>query len=452
MKSKVIKLTVLVVFIVLTGCQTGAGSPSSAQPKPADTVADEITQSVNTAWDGNTATIWNKLQHTSVTKLKSLQSDTTDPEQQAWLALALISKQKQNTTADLVTQLEAWRAAHPDHPGNSVFPSNDTLNGLTTQPLPQHVAVLIPQSGSYATSGQSIREGFVNAYYNNPNATSKQSLKFYNTTNADVNALYQQAVADGADFVVGPLIKDDVQALAANAIPVTTIALNYTNGSLPTNYYEFGLAPEDETVQLADRAYEAGKSKALIIAPQTPWGDRLVATFKARWETLGGSVQDTWLFTKRGTFNDEVARLLKIDLSVDRELMREDNDKNVLSKQRRQDFDVIFIFAQAQDARTIVPLLNYYYVTDVPIYGSSSVYSGRANAAKDADLKGVTVCDIPVNEQSNRLYAVGQDAFQLSQSLVRMNALPNFPVYGSTGAMILDKQQIHRRMPCRLIG
>jgi len=85
--------------------------------------------------------------------------------------------------------------------------------------------------------------------------------------------------------------------------------------------------------------------------------------------------------------------------------------------------------------------------------------SGRPNPAKDVDLNGVIVCDIPWNRQgsrdessSNRLYAVGQDAYLLSQNLSRLAEIPSFPVYGSTGALFLSPQnQIHRRIPCTAI-
>lgn len=239
------------------------------------------------------------------------------------------------------------------------------------------------------------------------------------------------------------------------AFNTPTLALNYSdanNQMLPTNFYEFGLLPEDEAAQIADRAHNAGLSRALVIAPQDNVGQRLATKFKARWQELGGSIQDSLYFTAQSDLNENIASLLHVNPKSKKELQQQ---------QRRQDFDVIFIFTQPQQAHLIVPLLKFYYTSNTPIYATSSVYSGKPNPTKDVDLNGVTVCDIPwnmrvngVNDQiqADRLYAVGQDAYLLSAAMQRLQNLPHFPIYGYTGALTMSaSQQIHRRLPCTVI-
>jgi outer membrane PBP1 activator LpoA protein len=268
-----------------------------------------------------------------------------------------------------------------------------------------------------------------------------------------MTGLYQQAFNDGADFIVGPILKDNVQQLSSGSFTIPVLALNYTdvNWSLPSHFYEYGLLPEDEAAQIADRAHEAGHSRAIIIAPKNAWGNRMVAAFTPRWQADGGSVQDSWYYTPGGKYNKEVAQLMKVN-PVD--------GRQPGTQQRRQDFDVIFLFSQPQDSHAIVPMLRYYYVGNVPIYATSAVYSGKPNPTRDVDLNGVIICDIPWSMrvaqsasgdsvQSDRLYAVGQDAYMLSQSMQRFSQLPNFPIYGKTGALVMSStHQIHRRLPC----
>lgn len=105
-----------------------------------------------------------------------------------------------------------------------------------------------------------------------------------------------------------------------------------------------------------------------------------------------------------------------------------------------------------------MPLLKYYYAGDVPVYATTSVYSNKLNTPTDTDLNGVIVCDIPTDKSkpnasnSNRLYAVGEDAYLLSQSFHRLMQLPYFPIYGTTGGLSLaSSHQIHRRTPCKPI-
>ncbi len=465
MKKQSLLGLMMITVMGLTSCSSisfPSFTPSAAE-KPAPSAH---TGTYNTAlWEGGPTDVWSKLEQQSSAKLTAMQNDTADPEQKAWIQLALISKHNSTNTPQLARALIAWREQNPGHPANTLLPSDTTLNQLQTTPPPQHIAILLPQHGPYASSGQTVREGFLNAYYANLSKMGNQSVKFYDTaTSNDMAALYQQAISEGADFIIGPLTKENVQQLSrSGSFNAPTLALNYTDiswGSLPTNFYEFGLLPEDELTQMANRARSDGSSRAIVIAPATAWGKRMVSAFSNRWESAGGNIQQTWYYSANTNFNQEIAKLLNVNPNTDKQLSREGNDKATLEKQRRHDFNVIFIFAQSQEAHQIIPLLRYYYANDVPIYASSSVYSGSPNPTQDVDLNGVIVCDTPWNREiahagkgsGNRLNAVGQDAYLLSQTLPRLTALPNFPMYGSTGALVLSSNhQIHRRVPCTAI-
>ena len=278
-------------------------------------------------------------------------------------------------------------------------------------------------------------------------------MSFYDTsTNPDTAALYQQALNEGADTVIGPLTKDNVRTLLNKGnFPVPTLALNYTDltfGSLPTNFYEYGLSPDDEAQQVADKAALSGHSRAIIIAPDDSWGKRISSILVKRWQSVGGSVSDTLYFNQKTNLTQSVAALLHVNPKEDRAKMQKDNNKTTLEQQRRQDFDVIFLLATPVNAREIVPLLRYYYADNIPIYSTSAIYSGKATPEKDSDLNGVMFADIPWVLQNNmqggdnnRLYAVGRDAFLLSTQFARLNKLPNFPIHGATGELMLTSQQ-----------
>jgi len=449
-------MLIALLFLALTGCSS---MPRLSLPQSTTETAfsGSLAQMNDPAfWQGNAASIWKRLQYIPRSQLEAAQATLGNTDKSAWVQLALISKRYSLNTSQLVQELIAWRNQHSSHPGATLFPDNATLSHLAAV-TPQHIALLLPLTGNLASSGQAVRDGFLSAYYSG----EKRMLSFYDTSQTtSMPALYQQAIAKGADFVIGPLTKSEVQQLSSvGTFPVPTLALNYTTvyfGSLPTNFYEYGLAPEDESEQIADKAKQAGLSHALIIAPQTPWGQRTASAFISRWRALGGSIQDTWYFRPRITdFNQEVAHLLQVDPQADRKLMQKDNNKTTLEKQRRRDFDVIFLFAQPEFARAIVPLLRYYYADNIPVYATSAVYTGQPNPAKDMDLNGVTVCDLPWTLQAkgdNRLYALGRDAYLISQSFTRLTQLPQFPLYGATGALTLtSKQQIHRRLPCNTV-
>lgn len=413
------------------------------------------TLQTKTVWDNNSAIIWASLQQQSPTSLAELQAKTDDPNKKAWIQLALISKRKNVSTSSLANELMAWRQGNPSHPANQLIPSDSVLIQLKSSPPPHHIAILLPQSGVYASSGQSIREGFLHSYYANLSQVEKQTIKFYDTSStSNMGALYQQALADGADFVIGPLMKENVSQLSASTkFTAPTLALNYTSSSFfssrPTNFYEFGLLPEDEITQIATHARQSGVSRAIVIAPENAQGMRLVSAFNARWKALGGTVQSGFYYPKQTDFNMDIPRLLNVNPNVDKKLMQKNNNKEILAQQRRQDFDVIFIFSPSQEARQIVPLLRFYYADNVPVYGISEIRSTQSDA--NLDLKGVIVCDIP-DKGSNRFYALGQDAYLLSQSMQSLENIPNFPLNGATGSLSMSAQQIHRQLLCAPIN
>lgn len=457
MTKNILNLFCLVVgTIFVAGCDTVHSSMPSSHDTREQSAATQAPGTASVSedafWQGSPNTVWNRLQYLSVKQLNATHSG--DATANAWVNLALISKRDSTNTPKLVNDLIAWRAANPSHPGNSLFPDNNTLSSLLTTQQPHHIAILLPLSGPLGRQGQVVRDGFLSSYYA---AHTKQAISFYNTnSNPDVSVQYQKALSDGADFVIGPLTKDQVKNLMNGSISVTTLALNYTDSSsLPTNLYQFGLAPQDEAVQLADKAKQAGHSRALIIATQSDWGQKVVKTLSARWQADGGSVQDVLYVTPQTNLTQSVASLLHI--TPPKEGMNAVQDKNSPSMrdQRRQDFDVVFLLTTPQTARVVVPLLKFYYVDNAPVYAISSVYSGSRSPQRDMDLNGVIFCDTPwtilgsePRAHGSRLYAVGRDSYLLSRDLPRLTMLPSFPIYGSTGALTLTSDhQVFRRLP-----
>ncbi|OGT61843.1 MAG: hypothetical protein A3F14_03150 [Gammaproteobacteria bacterium RIFCSPHIGHO2_12_FULL_43_28] len=454
-KNRLINLAILIAITALTSCSTLS---SSRNTEARENQQQKITSAYDSAiWDSNTAKTWENLQRIPSSQLTEMKKARLGETEQTWVELALISKDENRNTRDLARALLAWHEQNTTHPANQLLPDTNTLRRLANANPPRQIAVLLPQNGSYASSSQRIREGFLNAYYTNQLKAGKQNVKFYDTSQTqDLASLYEQAVAEGADFVVGPLVKEDVEQMSKKG-PFRTplLALNYTEphlfNALPGNFYEFGLLPEDEAAQLAASARRSGLSDAIIIAPQNAWGRRLTSAFSSEWQTAGGNIRETWYFSPKTNFSQEIAKLLHVDLAKDKELMEAHSNRAALSQQRRQDFNVIFLFASAKDAEVIVPTLKFYYVNNVPIYATSTVNANNTNVSEN-DLKDVVVCDTPSNRATDRLYSVGQDAYLLSQTLNQLETLQNFPIQGATGALVLSmKQQVHRRLPCRTV-
>ena len=79
--------------------------------------------------------------------------------------------------------------------------------------------------------------------------------------------MYDRAVGDGAELIIGPLSKDNVTSLQLRSqLPVTTLALNYLDDAQPNdNLFQFGLSLDVEAMQTAERAWLEGHRAALVV-------------------------------------------------------------------------------------------------------------------------------------------------------------------------------------------
>lgn len=405
----------------------------------------------------NRRALWLTLTSLPQAELNTMAVEAVDKsEMQGWLQLAVISRKYRNNSKSLLAALDQWQMHFSSHPANQILPNPlDSISSKLLTP-PKQVALLLPLSGPLSGPGNAIREGFMAAYKTN-RVDESTKIKVYDTSKGDITNTYHQAISDGAEYVVGPLTKAQVATIASLDHPVPTLLLNDTDTSTQNNSYSLGLSPVNEAIQVAIKAKSKGYRKALIIAPNNAWGNEVAKAFTNQWNADGGLVVDTLRYAAKQDLNKSMKDFLQITNSQEREkILKQVLGYNVQSTtSRRQDFDMIFLLAYPSKARQIMPLLKYYYAGDVPVYATSSVYSGSANALKDKDLDGIIFCDIPwvFSHQMgtknwpeqfnsyNRLYALGMDSYTLATQL---NQLILFPADGSndsTGILYLKPTQ-----------
>ncbi|MCC5792804.1 MAG: penicillin-binding protein activator [Legionellaceae bacterium] len=376
-----------------------------------------------------------------------------------WMQLAAIARSRQEPE-HLLAQLEQWRAQHHGHPANSLLPSSLPAIKPWLHPLPQQVALLLPLSGPLAGPGQAVLDGFKAA--RQQQGQGHMQIRTYDTWQQNISALYQQALAEGAQYVVGPLSKPEVAQLATQPHPVPTLLLNDADKRVQSNAYQFGLSPSNEARQLALKASSDGRRHALLIAPEGRWGQEVSQAFVDQWQKAGGQLVDSLNYDNTTNFNQAIEQLLHVSESEQRSaaLKKILGKKMASTTRRRQDFDMIFLLAYPGKARQIMPLLRYYYLNDTPVYSISTVYGGVKDTAKNRDLDGIIFCDMPwVFQQQeshhanwpeslnsyNRLYALGMDSFALASQLNQLILFPAMGISEYSGVLYLNQaQQIAR--------
>ncbi|MEQ3637782.1 penicillin-binding protein activator [Alcanivorax sp.] len=419
--------------------------------------------------DYNHNMIWQLLMQMPNTDLANA-IDGSSGDLLGWLTLAQLYR---DPVADLdaqITRLNQWKNQWRNHPAIDDVPQ--MLNALekAASQRPSQVAILLPTTGPLKNAGNALQEGIMTAFYQQQKSGHPPSLRFYDSGSDDVLAVYQQAVTDGADFILGPLSKDKAATIAGQGtLPVTTMALNYIEtDNRPDNFFQFGLAPEDEARQIANHAAANGALQAGVLYPEGDWGARVAQAFVDRWQELGGSVTVTRTYQEGPSIGETVEEMLLAAQSQKRgnAVSRFTSLKMDNPPRRRQDMDFLFLLADPNQGRQVKPALNFHYAKDLPVYSTALIYSGEENPRRDQDLNGIRFVDMPwiltddnkalhdaANEQwpdghgrYERLFAMGIDAYRLQGRLYLLNALPSSELPGVTGRLHMENQRIVREL------
>lgn len=418
--------------------------------------------------------IWESLSLLSERSLQQLQPSQAPDVLSGWIELVRFSKKYQLNPSLLRTAINNWQRRYTDHPVHITL-----LEGLRNRKqedvdLPKNISLLLPLSGRFANAAKAIRDGLFAAYYAKKEKENI-SIRVYDTKGKPelIEDIYDKAVTDGAQFIIGPLNKSSIKKLSeSQELTVPTLALNYINteDNPPEKLYQFGLSPEEEARQVAERTWLDGHVNAAVLTPTGPWGDRVHKAFQERWEAVGGRVVEQQSYnSSKNDFSSPIRKLLNIDDSKRRyrKMSRLLNKKVKYSTYRRQDIDFIFIAGYPRQARQIRPQLKFFHASQVPVYATSHIFTGNLNPERDRDMDGIRFGDMPwvlsdttshrglrneieslISKEGNkhqRLYAMGVDAFNIIAALNTLKAYPYERYQGETGSLSLDEKQRLKR-------
>ena len=415
-----------------------------------------------------THVIWDALQSAGVANVRdSLPRDA--PQAAGWIALAEAHAAHAYDPTAFAAAIAAWQTTYPDHPAQTLLVAELVEQSEEALSPPAKIALLLPLQGPLASVGQAIRDGFIAARFSGVMNPSPDVL-VYDVNAANVVTSLQSAVADGARFVVGPLDKGALDALLASGEPsLPMLALN-TATKPPANttrLFQFGLRPEDEAIDAAERAWRDGRRRMIAMVPENDLGERLMAAFSARWHELGGTLVDDVRYKHSvSSYAAAVRQTFGLQQSEARAaaLRRLLNRAIVTEARRRQDVDGIMLSASSVEARQILPQFRFLGAGNLPIYATSHVYGGARNPGADQDLNGVMFGDSPwvlgTGDQALRrvysdywrggisglrFFAFGTDAFRIIPYLGQLRAQSGMRIAGASGQLYIDGAGLVRR-------
>ncbi|MFC5570509.1 penicillin-binding protein activator [Lysobacter yangpyeongensis] len=294
---------------------------------------------------------------------------------------------------------------------------------------PVKLAVLLPLSGNLATAAAPVRDGFLTGYYGE--TRRRPEVTFYDTSTGAI-AAYDRAVAEGNDFVVGPLGRDEVGALFnRGTLPVPMLALNRAQVPPPAGNASFSLSPEDEGIAAAEFLLDRGAHSVLVIGAEDDTQRRAVASLRERLAERGGVVTDV---VGEGTadFAPFAAKPGGID--------------------------AIFLATRGSAARQLIPRLALAGLAGKPRVATSQLLSGTGKAEEDRVLDGIAfpseswtthgIRNLPpavsaaailpnAKGPAARLFGFGYDAWLITAYLERL-ATSATGIEGATGVLRID--------------
>jgi outer membrane PBP1 activator LpoA protein len=415
--------------------------------------------------------LWQGLLVSKPDVLRDSANATADPQVKGWLQLASLATSTGQEGTGWLNGAARWRNANPDHPAMLIIASMQLPDEVIPD-YPRRVALLLPLSGRNARAGEAIQNGFLGAYFATaPGAADTPAIRVYDVVEeGGASAAYDAAVSDGAEFVVGPLLRSNVLELANDTlVPVPVLTLNYLPEETlaPPGLYQFALAPEDEARSAAYRAIADGHTRAVALVPGNDWGRRVLQSFATELEALGGTLLDQRTYTTGiQDFSTTIEELMGLSGSIERYQRLRANLGTPLEfePRRRRDSEFIFLAADAPAGRLLKSQLKFHYSGDLPVYSTSFIYAmdGRSNA----DLNGIMFADAPwiirpqdeiaglpqlygdfwpEQRRLSRLHAMGYDAYRLVAPLHAARVEPMQAFDGATGRLMLDADGRIRR-------
>ncbi|MEC5319938.1 penicillin-binding protein activator [Brenneria populi subsp. brevivirga] len=445
---------------------------------------------------------------------------------QGWLDLLNAYQNNRPSPDQLKPAIEDWQTRYPHHPAAQTLPTQLTQFTDFHPSQVSSIALLLPLNGQAQVFANAIQQGF-NAAKNGqaavaaqlpaaeaapsgenasiatpeqtadaagqndgapaqysgemtppaaqptpaPTLPSSLPVKVYDTSSQPLANVLAQAQQDGASLVIGPLLKNEVEQLAANQSPLNILALNQPEHVQNSpNICYFALSPEDEARDAAKFIHQQGKQQPLLLVPRGNLGDRIVNAFAQAWSQQGGG---TLLQQRLGsTFELKQAINSGAGMSLSGQpvntapqtalpsttvggLTIPSQVEPVAGASMSGNIDAVYIIATPDELALIKPMIDMRTTSRArpALYASSRSFQAGSGPDFRLEMEGLQFSEIPLLAGANpalmqqvsgqfkndyslvRLYAMGMDAWTLSSHFAEMRQMPGHQVAGATGML-----------------
>ena len=409
----------------------------------------------------------------------SVASAESDPFKAGWYALASLYKRYQLRSNQLIREVEKWKLRYPAHPVLDFMPTQLTNIPESSPYQPENIAVLLPLSGRFQQQAEAVQYGLLHAFYSQQQANKQADqsallaapkLHFYDTQAQTPEQIVAQFKEQNIDFVIGPLIKEEIEAFLplVASIPVLTLN-NFTEQQAPETdkqaiawHYAFPLSPEDEAKQAAQLIALKQHKKPLVIAPNSDYGQRVAEAFTEQWQSLSNTQAESHFFNDKAQLDSFIDDLLQTTKSKVRiaQIKAITNLSLEAEIRSRRDIDAVYIVSKRDELILLKPFIDVSvspFAASMPLYASSRSHLLDRGDKQNSELSNLIFSDSPFlldtenktfkeieqawGKQSLptlRLFALGFDSYQLIEQLMQLQSTEGYSYKGLVGELSLD--------------
>ncbi|MGL5948179.1 MAG: penicillin-binding protein activator [Aeromonas sp.] len=398
----------------------------------------------------NRQQIWSLLKGLPPSTLRAYQEAPAPDATSGWLELAAVMQEYGDHPAQLVRQFGAWQAAYPNHIAAQFAPASLSSLAAGSNDSVRQVAVFLPLSGNLEPQGSAIRNGMLMAY------KAQQlpfGLNFYDTQSKSMAELYQQAINEGANLIIGPLLKEWVSELLALQPTIPVLALNELDSPIyGDKLYYFSLSAAADAAQAASDLYQKGYRKPLVIAAQGRIGNNSSRAFTQAWASLSSTQPVIATFAERNQVQGMVRNALSGRTARAGEIQAYGSEPQAI--------DVVYVVANHLEMRMIKPYVDISVnpMGSLPIYTSARGFDSTAKEVT-TEINGLHIANPPLlgpafsqqreqiallwpelNSDLLRMFAMGYDALLLADHLPRMRQMGTTEPSGMSGQLSIDSK------------
>jgi len=286
------------------------------------------------------------------------------------------------------------------------------------------IGVLLPLTGKYANYGQQVLKG-IRLAISRPEFESAIVLHIQDTAgDAEQCVLaYQQLLAQGAEWVIGPLLSSNTQALVPfliEDIPVIALSNKIQLAAESPALFIHSLAKVVQADFMARHAIKEGKENIVILHGYSDSAFEEAAAFAQTFMDAGGEILDIVELEKG--FSDNRPDLIAMRYRTDDEelLASLDDDLNLFSPELNMDikmplaFDAMYIVEKGRKVAVLAGQMAYSDIRGMQLYGSYRWHDGHLLGDQGRYLSGAQFAAPYTNtEQPNQAVADIKSQYRL---------------------------------------